>query len=104
MGTHPIFESDFDCLTESEMDDEFAKFMSEVNDTPALVAPEPAPAGPRKRGLPAAYANRTNMFSSLKPKVQKIEVCCQFRLSILLSSDRRKNKDTIGIPSKVFVL
>merc|ERR1712210_110821 len=74
MGTHPIFESDFDCLTESEMDDEFAKFMSEVNDTPALVAPEPAPAGPRKRGLPAAYANRTNMFSSLKPKVQKIEL------------------------------
>jgi len=74
MGTHPIFGSDFDCLTESEMDDEFAKFMSEVNDTPALVAPEPAPAGPRKRGLPAAYANRTNMFSSLKPKVQKIEL------------------------------
>ena len=54
------------------MDDEFAKFMSEVSDVPV---PEPAPAGPRKRGLPAAYANRTNMFSSLKPKVQKIEVC-----------------------------
>ena len=57
------------------MDDEFAKFMSEVNDTPAPVAPAPASAAPRKRGLPAAYANRTNMFSSLKPKVQKIEVC-----------------------------
>ncbi len=56
----------------SVMDDEFAKFMSEVSDVPV---PEPAPAGPRKRGLPAAYANRTNMFSSLKPKVQKIEVC-----------------------------
>merc|ERR1712037_188592 len=79
MGTHPIFESDFDCLTESEMDDEFAKFMSEVNDTPALVAPEPAPAGPRKRGLPAAYANRTNMFSSLKPKVRKIEIVAKIK-------------------------
>ena len=55
------------------MDDEFAKFMSEVSDIPAA-APEPAPVAPRKRGLPAAYANRTNMFSSLKPKVQKIEV------------------------------
>ena len=57
------------------MDDEFAKFMSEISDAPAP-APAPAPAGPRKRGLPAAYANRTNMFSSLKPKVQKIEVSC----------------------------
>lgn len=58
------------------MDDEFAKFMSEISDAPAA-APEPAPVAPRKRGLPAAYANRTNMFSSLKPKVQKIEVSCQ---------------------------
>jgi len=32
MGTHPIFESDFDCLTESEMDvNNLSELKSEVS-------------------------------------------------------------------------
>jgi len=34
MGTHPIFESDFDCLT--EMDEEFSSSSDEVEEEPKL--------------------------------------------------------------------
>lgn len=53
------------------MDDEFAKFMSEVSSAKPLPKAL-SPHAPRKRGLPAAYANRSGMFSSMPNKSQKI--------------------------------
>jgi len=31
MGTHPIFESDFDCLTENETDKKFKQTIIQIN-------------------------------------------------------------------------
>merc|ERR1739838_770711 len=72
MGTHPIFESDFDCLTE-KMDDEFAAFMSEIASVDKPPAPPAEPEKPRKRGLPAAYRNRTGLFESQAAKSIRID-------------------------------
>merc|ERR1739838_970647 len=72
MGTHPIFESDFDCLTE-KMDDEFAAFMSEIASVEKPPAPPAEPEKPRKRGLPAAYRNRTGLFESQAAKSIRID-------------------------------
>lgn len=46
--------------------DDFAKFMSEINS-------DPPNAVPKKRGLPAAYANRHGMYESHDAKTRRIE-------------------------------
>jgi len=60
------------------MDDEFAAFMSEIS---SLDTPTPKPEGssspgssvPKKRGLPAAYRNRTGFYESEAAKTRRIE-------------------------------
>jgi len=61
------------------MDDEFAAFMSEISSISSDPKPEePASAAatsavPKKRGLPAAYRNRTGFYESEAAKTRRIE-------------------------------
>jgi hypothetical protein len=52
------------------MDDEFAAFMAEVNSIPTETKPVELP---KKRGLPAAYRNRTGFYESQEAKTRRIE-------------------------------
>ena len=56
------------------MDDEFAAFMSEIGSLEASAAAvEKEPEKPKKRGLPAAYRNRTGLFESQAAKSIRID-------------------------------
>ena len=58
------------------MDDEFAAFMSEISSISSDPKPaeEPTTATvPKKRGLPAAYRNRTGFYESEAAKTRRIE-------------------------------
>merc|ERR1712227_1200661 len=57
MGTHPIFESDFDCLTEAIMSD------SEQAAAPAPVAAQ-------------GYSVETAVQETLKPAQHRDAICC----------------------------
>jgi len=59
------------------MDDEFAAFMSEISaisaDPKPAEEPPAAASVPKKRGLPAAYRNRTGFYESEAAKTRRIE-------------------------------
>lgn len=55
------------------MDDEFAAFMSEIGGLEAPPVAKPEPEKPKKRGLPAAYRNRTGLFESQAAKTIRID-------------------------------
>ena len=58
------------------MDDEFAAFMSEISSIssdPKPAEEPPAATVPKKRGLPAAYRNRTGFYESEAAKTRRIE-------------------------------
>merc|ERR1712062_582531 len=101
MGTHPIFESDFDCLTEdmaqmfdeimTNMDKELAQQRGKVNKT----GQQRAMIGRRLEQLESALAENKVVFMEISEKDGNDPKCYQSTAGILIPKTLAAVKETI---------
>merc|ERR1712110_680184 len=108
MGTHPIFESDFDCLTDFGLvkkcqlhQNKWCKFMVAKRPRPPLPTVEPVKGSSRSTENHSNKSNQKHFSLNFKNQLwslEKNDLLISYDRTLLVSDPRRKESKKFGGP------